>query len=341
MRPLLRIIAAEQRFDSWQTLKAAYDRQHAGTRNPIEQLCDAAQDGDLAGMQAALTAGASIWCSEMDYGNKPPLFFAVEGGDPSCVALLLAQGSPTAIWHFDALELAQQQSSHSAVIEQLQQRRDDEERLLQLIMSGDESAALKLLSQCPALANAFHNSPYRAGPLMMAAKVGMIAICQLLITAGARLDSHINNSRRTALTYAIVHGQTKTARLLKKAGAQSDPIAEYHYAVAIGDIDLVTRYLDAGMDVNAKNSCCQHALPQAVARLPQDRTMFDFLIGRGAEINQSRGWEDYCWYFALIRDGNTTVMQMLIEAGLDLDLTDSRGVSARHVMGECGWKLEI
>ncbi len=139
-------------------------------------------------------------------------------------------------------------------------------------------------------------------PLHIAARAGRIAIARQLVEHGAEIEA-IEASGRTALETALVHGRTQLAEMLIERGASFDAqrmlnalvqqgvsdrdslefliergadleardqsgLAPIHRAVEQGELELTTRLIRAGVDINALDA--KSRAPLDIARANQD-----------------------------------------------------------------------
>ncbi|GEM_PF-1956075 len=323
LKDALQVIAAEYRYPSWISLKQFIERKQQNIRSPYEQCCDACLEGDVESLRRLLEQGESSFTTPMNWGDMPLIRFAIVGDDLACVTLLLDLGSPTSVWEFDVLEKLEGASDDVRSL--IADRREEEQQLVDLIESRAFEEALLLLRKRPQLANAFHDAPFQCGPLMLASKWGHLPLVQALLKAGARVDSHVNNSDVTAHTFAKVHGHEDVVSLLEQHGAKGSPVAEYHVFARLGKSDMVKRYLENGMDVNAKDNCQHHVLPPLILGYPEHADLLDYLLEQGADINQSFGWEDYIWFEPNIKRGEVDTVRRILEMGIDVNRNYSRG----------------
>jgi len=323
LKDALQVIAAEYRYPSWVLLKQFIERKQQNIRSPYEQCCDACLEGDVESLRRLLEEGESSFTTPMNWGDMPLIRFAIIGDDVECVALLLDLGSPTSVWEFDVLEKLQDASEDVRAL--IASRREEEERLVDLIEARAFEEALSFFRKRPQLANAFHDAPYKCGPLMLASKAGHLPLVQALLDAGARVDSHVNNSDVMALTFARVHEHAAVVALLERHGAKSNEVAEYHYAASQGKTEMVKRYLEAGMDVNAKDNCQHHVLPSLILSYPKHAELLEYVLSCGADINRSFGWEDYIWFEPNIKRGEIDLIRRILEMGIDVNQNYDRG----------------
>jgi len=72
------------------------------------------------------------------------------------------------------------------------------------------------------------------------------------------------------------------------------------------------------LDVNEKDECLRHVLPQAF--MSENYELMEFLYDRDADPNQSHGWEDYIWLEWHVQKGNKKAVRWMftmIQIGLN------------------------
>jgi beta-lactamase regulating signal transducer with metallopeptidase domain len=189
------------------SITVAADEQSAKPRAPGQrasraldrELYEAAQAGDMEGVQELLAAGANA--SATIEGDGSPLIGAARSGRADITRLLLDQGAdPNGTVEGDG----------SPLIQACANGRLDQVRMLidrgadvNLAVAGDEN------------------------PLMNAAEQGHLAIVQLLVAKGADIHTRILNERidsggewRTALSQARKNGHMSVVRYLEQQGAR-------------------------------------------------------------------------------------------------------------------------
>ena len=122
------------------------------------------------------------------------------------------------------------------------------------IEKGDATAATDLVRRAPGLVKA--RDSVKATPLITAAYRDNIAICKVLLAAGADVNAQKEDGW-AALHFAVWKGNVELATLLLDAGAKADlPKTDggtaLHAAVEDGKADLVKLLIAKGADVNAK-----------------------------------------------------------------------------------------
>jgi len=191
-------------------------------------------------------------------------------------------------------------------------RDGDVERVQELIVAGADVNDTTAGHGMPALAIAIDQA---------SRDVGQVAVVELLISHGARLDLTDSRGRtllihaltkgaavvkvlldagidvnaqddfgRTALSYAMPQHDDKVFDLLLEYGADVRLLSDggsvaMQSAIANKHLDRVDKLLDLGIDVNAKDSEGQTALFSAIDDWSPRLPAVEFLLNRGAIIN--------------------------------------------------------
>lgn len=121
--------------------------------------------------------------------------------------------------------------------------------------------------------------------LFEAARIGRDDMITLLIEAGADLEAH-DIKGHTALVLATYNGHESTTGLLLELGAAPDgntvsgsPLMGVCFK---GHLRIAKKLIDAGADVNQRNSAGQTAL--MMASLFGHRGIIDLLVSNGADL---------------------------------------------------------
>ena len=172
----------------------------------------------------------------------------------------------------------------------------------------------------------FGVDPQGETPILALCKVrrftdGCAACLELLRDAGADLEA-TDGYGLTPLHYAARRGDTKMVSLLVDAGVDVDAKTldqetALHYAARRGDTKIVSLLVDAGVDVDAKTPDEETALYLAVYH--RATSCVEVLLAAGASLNlrEGHGLTPSLHYAA--RRGNTKIVSLLVEAGLDVD----------------------
>ncbi len=326
-------IARAYGFASWPKLKEhiealAIERGESPTR----QLLGASTRGDLAAVKQAVASGANVkhvYDIEAGYQSFcPPLKPAIEGGHTECVGWLLKRGALDRVWSYDGLRDAESRG-HADIIALLREHRASEDQLMDAITTRDHDRVVALLEDDPTLAyaNEAGHGPLRA-PLLMAADLGDAGIAENLLNAGADPAAEHHATSVNALTHALYHGHAEVITLLEARGVISDNVTNYLFAALMGNQNRVKMYLDADVDVNAKDHCEQHVI-NAAFRSGND-ALVRYLIERGADVNQSNGWAGWIWFSDYIKRGDVDSVRKILDLGYDVNIRDDNGRTALH-----------
>ncbi|KAL1864709.1 hypothetical protein Daus18300_007511 [Diaporthe australafricana] len=177
-------------------------------------------------------------------------------------------------------------------------------------------------------------------PLMLAAMNGNVALIRWLLRRGSDIN-RTSRSGKHALFYAVEESHhTAAMELLKHdipptLDIQSDgPNSLLEAAVAEGDTSLVEILLDAGADMEFKNSNKQTVLSMAVYK--QQTDVVKLLLERGVDVSNrdSRGWTPLL--ISIYYNSSTETLRLLVDSGANLNDRlgspgDTSGPTALHL----------
>ena len=320
-RTRLRTIIAAEPARRAPAVNTAADGRPAMDANM--KLIDAIKRGEAERAQKLIEQGADIHAitsthpdADASWGFFPVLKAAILYGQPQCARLLIERGAPTRHHNWDGLRDAEALEQED-IAEMIRARREREDRLILTIVYGHVSLAAEMLDEDPTLSRANEGWHGRdRTPLMYATEQGYAQLVQMLIESGADVHAETEASSVNALTHAIYEGHDHIARLLRARGAESDDVTNTLFAARKGNTRQVLYYLDVrGVDVNAKDSCKRHILSEAF--VSGNDELVDFVFARGADPNQSHGWEDFCWLLEHIKTGDIDTVRKMLEHGYD------------------------
>ena len=162
-------------------------------------------------------------------------------------------------------------------------------------------------------------------PLHIAAETGNLDVLRTLVEADANLDAP-NENCQSPLHIASEAGNADVQIALIVAGADPDLIEHdattLHPAIIEGNVGMVRRLVESGMDLEARNSACR--TPLQVAAAADSAVMVNMLIESGADIFSRDNGGRKSLHIAA-EAGNADVVALLIEAGIDPDASDDGG----------------
>jgi ankyrin repeat protein len=234
--------------------------------------------------------------------------------------------------------------------------------------TGDLQQLKQFLGKNPSLVNSTDRD--RMTPLHHAIDSGQLEAADLLITSGADIDA-VNYKKETPLHIAAYEGNAEAVVLLLKH--EADPsMREMRDRIPLflacnwgNDLETVRRLIDAGSDVNDKNSRGEIVLVSTLYYGKKE--IIDLLIDRGATlpddeetlrrvlyITASNGMErpfhiavekskkqGFEWWTgipmqACARGGSVNIAKALIAKGSDFKEKNIYGVEPLHIAAENG-----
>lgn len=208
-------------------------------------------------------------------------------------------------------------------------------------MKGHPDAA-RMLIKCGALVDPQTGaSKAHITPLMLACQHGHLDLVKILVEAGAQVNKR-DKLKRTALTHAVIDGNSHIASYLLMLGADPD-VADnsgnsvVHYAAAYGWYFCLKMLIDAGAKVNVFNDW--KLTPLGVAYMKGHMGLADMLLQQpGIDLNCQD--ENGMTLVALTLAGGGVVSPstleqlnyLIVEKKADCTVKDSHGNSALHTL---------
>jgi ankyrin repeat protein len=183
----------------------------------------------------------------------------------------------------------------------------DGERFIKAAETGDIET-VKVFLDKGVMVNYANSRQWTA--LLSATREGHLEIVQLLLKHGADTKS-INN----ALRFAIQRGHLEIAKLLLENGVDAEGVNRgLELAAKHGCLEIVKLFLNSGVEIDNNN----HALVLAFLKIDD--------VERNIRANANN--QDYLTVLkSLLKDANA-IIQLLIEAGININARDDRGRSA-------------
>ena len=317
----------------------------------ITPIYIAAENGNAAMLRRLLEAGADA--NSTDATGDTLLMAAVRAGNDDAVTVLLDRGAQ--------VNAAEPDLGHTALMWAV---RENSAAITKLLLARGASieartrAGAKPAVRPPGAGGGSHGvgivrggvppqgeqlpAPGGLTPLHFAARDGLLDTAQLLVAAGASLNTPDPNGM-TPLMMAITNGQIPVAQLLVDKGADVKTADWYGRtplwaAVEIRNLDtrptatdngidreaalrLITSLLDKGVDVNAR-----------VKEFPPQRR---HMLGLG-----SLEWVDFTGQTPLIRaaqSADVALMRLLVSKGADPQITTFNGTTVLMAAAGVNW----
>lgn len=172
--------------------------------------------------------------------------------------------------------------------------------------------------------------------LTQAAMNGRIEVVQALLRKGVDVNAK-NESGYTPLVEAASHGHLEMVKLLLEKGADINIQTEYRGTALAATLDdterLVKRHLEIArllMDHGAKSTTL------AVAAFVGDMEAVKSFIAEGALLNENYARNRMYPLTAAARGGQSAVLELLIDKGVDVNEKDSYGRTALMAAASAG-----
>ena len=240
-------------------------------------------DGDLAGVQALLDAGAEV--NAKDENGWAPLHRAAYGGHEEIAELLISEGADVNAKDnsgYTPLDLAIR-NERFETIDLLRTHGGKTVTIFVVVTNGD-LAGVQAHLDAGVEVNAKDNGGWTA--LHYAAWHGRKEIVELLISKGADVNAK-DNSGYTPLDRSTKRKHTEIADLLRTHGGKTGAI---FVVVKNDDLTGVQALLDAGVDVNAKDENGWTALHYAIRH--GQKEIAELLIDNDADVNAKNEFEE-------------------------------------------------
>ncbi len=161
-------------------------------------------------------------------------------------------------------------------------------------------------------------------PLMVAIAAGTVDDVRRELNAGADLTALEHYWQRTLWLPACQTGEVEKARLILEAGASADERDRFgrtglHFAPMDDNVAMVEWLLELGLDVDVRNEW--EETPLMVAARHGSVDCVRHLLQAGADVHA----QDHCHFEAISGTLDLTVINVLLEAGADINFADGTG----------------
>lgn len=148
--------------------------------------------------------------------------------------------------------------------------------------------------------------------------------------AVAAADAAADPSKNVAPTVATLDPSTLS---------QEDRVDLTTHFARIGDLAALKRMLDAGVDVNVRDSLDQTPLIAAVSQ--NSLVAVQEVLKRGAKLDvvDKAGWSPL--HFATFFSDQTDVMKALLDAGANVNARNDRGITALYFASATGHEAQV
>ncbi|NET90538.1 MAG: hypothetical protein F6K45_20995 [Kamptonema sp. SIO1D9] len=186
-------------------------------------------------------------------------------------------------------------------------------------------------------ANLNNVDDYGETPLHKASVKGHLDLVELLIANGAKIDAKAQDGC-TPLYLSACGKHEAVSRFLLNCGAAVEP----DIALMLGNIQLIKRYLDEGVDPNSKLTkgyAKGESWLNTVVRL-ENISLIELLLNHGARVNEKTGTFRFSPLHIASIDNRGKVSQniceILIAHGADINSKDKSGETPLHWAAKTG-----
>ena len=291
----------------------------------VSPLHMAVKAGNKPAVVALLEAGASL--AAVDRDGQTALHYAVSRKkDPQAelVHLLLKHGASVEVVNnkgHTPMRKAMKCHNESGALALLEGGAHMD--LHKAVLHGFTLCAEFLLSRGVSASKLSHGRT----PIGYAAQGGHVAAGELLLRCGVSVDS-TDRGGKTPLMHCSVNGHKDFVAFLLRHGADVEirdrnGTTALHEAVLSGDAVLCKMLVDHGVPLDAKLICGATALSVSIVELPTNTTVCQALIDAGAQLDvtDSRGYSPLLQACEL---GRLAYVKMLLDAGAQLVVADNR-----------------
>ena len=277
-------------------------------------LIQAAKDGSLADVSAALASGADI--NMKDERGLTPLIIGAALGQTEIVKLLLEKGADV-------------------------NARDNRIGAMAIMVASDKGHVdiIKLLIENGADINAKDNNS--STPLMIAAEKGQVKAAKFLIENGADINAGNNLLGAMPIGIASDKGHVDIIKLLIENGADigakdKNGATPLMIAAEKDQPEVINFFIENGADINVRDN--YGGTPLMAASYYGHMDIVRLLIEKGADVN-AKDKNGGTTLMVASYYGRTDIIKLLIEKGADVNAKRNDGTTAIEIaktMGQSG-----
>ncbi|GFR88534.1 ankyrin [Elysia marginata] len=306
-------------------------------------LMMAAERGHTGVAELLLQAGADVFTQ--DFTGETVLTLAVKSGEKSCTRTVLNHWCQLNSCEVELMETHNMLDVLKNVKGRWNLLLKDSQQLHKVFCKAIKAGFYKLvkdLIEHGAKVNFCQNEKFKDScPLVIA--LSDTKMLRLLIDMGANIDIPLTASGNTPLMYAAVKMNVKSVHRLLDNGAnmyaESDGLTALRMAIQKNKADVVTAFLDKGMDVNYVSSDMQTALWSALNA--KNFSLMETLIVYGANVDFA-STDGVTILMQAVKNCSLRFMELIIENGANVNAQDANGNSALfHALQLCSMSKTV
>lgn len=161
-------------------------------------------------------------------------------------------------------------------------------------------------------------------PLHFAATGGQLEMIKLLIEHGANINALCDQNTHSALDRALWAKGGANKDIIRYLIANGAKHSKIHAASVLGDITLAEEAISSGDDINSQDLSGETPMHWAVKSGNAAKSMIDFLIGRGANV-EGRSHKGPTPLYIAASDGNQAAVEALLAHGANVNAEGAFG----------------
>lgn len=302
--------------------------------NGVYSIPEAAAAGNAAVLADRIKEGANI--NQIDELGNSPLHLAAKNNATECLALLLQAGADPLLRNAEgqtAIQLVTDSETTRILRDAMAQRRLEIE-ICRAVANGNLRPLRTVLNNPQRKFNPnILDESNTMSLLMLACSQGDVELVKTLIAAGADVN-YISANRRSVLHIAVDYNQPAVVTALLEAGANpmqqaANSAMPLHDAVWSNRVECVKALLPAYRNINYSPDGAHNGLPLNLAIDRGWTTIIQLFIDAGMDLNTCDYGTPPLIHAAAT--GKVHIVQQLLRAGADVNARGKDGQTAKDV----------